>query len=172
LTRKWLLRYAELERRGVIHEPGDILMRVSASTANGDVIDMAGGFGTAEHREAQRLDWRGLCKRRLADVDRANKQMYDNISGFKLLHSATVEGPGKEEQQKVIDQMSKFMAITMLKQQKKLETKKADDDKQNYYHCAVYKSLPPYDNEKAGAPTIAAFLENIAYGLIAHVKSA
>jgi len=40
LTRKWLLRYAELERRGVINEPGDILMDVPASTANGDLVDI------------------------------------------------------------------------------------------------------------------------------------
>jgi hypothetical protein len=101
----------------------------------------------------------------------ANKQMYDNISGFRLLHSATAEGPGKEAQQKVIDQMSQFMAITMQKQQKELEKKKANDNKQNHYHCTVYKSLPSYDNEKTGASTIAAFLENIAYVLKAHIKS-
>ena len=49
--------------------------------------------------------------------------------------------------------MSQFMAITMQKQQKELEKKKADDNKQNHYHCAVYKSLPSYDDEKAGANT-------------------
>ena len=79
LTRKWLLRYAELERRGVINEPGDILMDVPASTANGDLVDMAGGFGTAEHREKQRLHWRGLCKRRLADVDRTRQVMKEDL---------------------------------------------------------------------------------------------
>ena len=79
LTRKWLFRYAELERRGVINEPGDILMDVPASTANGDLVDMAGGFGTAEHREKQRLHWRGLCKRRLADVDRTRQVMKEDL---------------------------------------------------------------------------------------------
>jgi hypothetical protein len=74
-----LLRYAELERRGVIDEPGDILMDVPASTANGDLVDMAGGFGTAEHREAQRLHWRGMCKRRMADVDRTRQVMREDL---------------------------------------------------------------------------------------------
>jgi hypothetical protein len=95
----------------------------------------------------------------------ANKQMYDTISGFKQLHAATAEGQAKEEQQKVIDGMSKFVALTMLKQQKADEAKKLDEGKRNHWHCTVYKSLPAYDNEKAGSTTIAAFLSNLAYVL-------
>jgi len=103
--------------------------------------------------------------------DVVNKQMYDAISGFKLINAATAEGPAKVEQQKAIDQMSKFVALTMLKQQKEQEAKKIDEGKQNHWHCSVYKSMTAYDNEKAGAPTIDSFLSNIAYVLQAHVKS-
>jgi hypothetical protein len=58
--------------------------------------------------------------------------MYDSISGFKNLHAATAEGPSKEAQQRVIDQMTQYMAITMDKQAKEHAKKKADDNKQNH----------------------------------------
>ena len=54
LTRKMLLRYAELERRVVVNEPGDILMDAPATTSNGMLVEMAGGFGSAENREIRR----------------------------------------------------------------------------------------------------------------------
>jgi hypothetical protein len=67
--------------------------------------------------------------------------------------------------------MTQYMAITMDKQEKEHAKKKADDKKQNHWHCTFFKSLPSYDNEKAGAMTIAAFLQNIAYLLKANIKS-
>ena len=62
----------------------------------------------------------------------ANKSMYESISGFKALHAATPDGPSKEAQQHVMDEMSKYMAITMEKQQKEHAKKKADDNKQDH----------------------------------------
>jgi hypothetical protein len=62
--------YAELERRGVVNKPGDILMDAPASTSNGQLVDMTGGFGTAADREIRRAQWSEWCKRRLPDVGR------------------------------------------------------------------------------------------------------
>ena len=79
LTRKMLLTYAELEQRGVVNEPGDILMDASASTENGQLVETAGGFGTAENRETRRAQWSEWCRRLLSDADRKRRRETDNL---------------------------------------------------------------------------------------------
>ena len=102
----------------------------------------------------------------------ANKQMYESINDFKARHAATPDGPSKEAQQRVMDEMSKYMAITMEKQQKEHAKKKADDNKQDHWRCSVFKAMPTYDNEKSGGMPIAPFLQHMAYMLKANIKSA
>ena len=79
LTRRMLLRYAELERRGVVNEPGDILMDAPATTSNGMLVEMAGGFGTAENREIRRAQWSEWCKRRLPAFDRKREIQKEDL---------------------------------------------------------------------------------------------
>ena len=67
--------------------------------------------------------------------------------------------------------MQRFIRLSILAQEKDREKKRADDSKQNHYQCAVFKALEKYDNEKVGAPTIAAFLSSLAYMLKANIRS-
>ena len=79
LERRMLLRYAELERRGVVNEPGDILMDVPANNSNGQLVEMAGGFGTEENRKAQRAVWHEWAKRQMSDVDRNRRNIQEDL---------------------------------------------------------------------------------------------
>ena len=79
LPRRALLRYAELERRGVVDEPGDILMDAPASNTNGQLVEMAGGFGSTENRETRRAEWKAMCKRRLSDADRSRVNRKEDL---------------------------------------------------------------------------------------------
>ena len=56
-----------------MNEPEDILMDAPASTSNGQLVEMAGGFGSAEKREVRRAQWSEWCKRRLPAVDRTRE---------------------------------------------------------------------------------------------------
>jgi hypothetical protein len=54
LERRVVLRYAELVRRKVVKEAGDILMDAPLHSNNDQLIGLVGGAGTAEEREVAR----------------------------------------------------------------------------------------------------------------------
>ena len=68
-----MLRYAELVRRKVVREVGDILMDALAHSNNDQLIGLAGGTGTVEEREVARKQWKEWCTRRLRATDRDRK---------------------------------------------------------------------------------------------------
>jgi hypothetical protein len=106
-----------------------------------------------------------------SDTEVTNKKMYDNLEGFKHAVAATAEGPEKDANQNVVDELQRFIRLSFMAQEKDREKKRADHSKQNHYHCPVFKALEKYDNEKAGASTIAAFLSSLAYMLKANIRS-
>ena len=64
-----VLRTAELERHGAMCGDGSILMD-APSASNARLVQMAGGLGTQDEREAARLIWKSSCIELLSEVDR------------------------------------------------------------------------------------------------------
>jgi hypothetical protein len=75
LERRAVLRYAELVRRKVVREAGDILMDAQSAHSNNDqLIGLAGGTGTVEEREVARKQWKEWCTRKLSAANRDMKK--------------------------------------------------------------------------------------------------
>jgi ribonuclease HI len=91
LERRVVLRYAELVRRKVVKEPGDILMDAPAHSNNDQLIGMAGGAGTVEEREVARKQWKEWCTRRLSTADRDRKKRRHERVPSASIKANTVE---------------------------------------------------------------------------------
>ena len=91
LERRVVLRYAELVRRKVVREPGDILMDAPAHSNNDQLIGMAGGTGTAEEREVARKQWKEWCTRKLSAADRDRKKRRRERVPSESVKANTVE---------------------------------------------------------------------------------
>jgi hypothetical protein len=74
LERRAVLRYAELVRRKVVKEVGDIMDDAPAHNNNDQLIGLAGGTGTEEEREAARKQLKEWCTRKLSAADRDRKK--------------------------------------------------------------------------------------------------
>ena len=46
---------------------------------NGQLVEMAGGFGSTENRETRRAEWKAMCKRRLSDADRSRVNRKEDL---------------------------------------------------------------------------------------------
>ena len=83
LTRQLLLRYAEVEARGMISVEGSILMDAPAYNTKDQLVALAGGNGSEKEREEARKTWREWSMRHLSDGDRARMKKSSTPSDIK-----------------------------------------------------------------------------------------
>ena len=83
LTRQLLLRYAEVEARGMISVEGSILMDAPAYNTKDQLVALAGGSGSEKEREEARKTWKGWSMRHLSDGDRAKMKKSSTPSDKK-----------------------------------------------------------------------------------------
>jgi hypothetical protein len=83
LARQLMLRYAEVEARGMIHVEGSILMDAPAFNNNDQLIGLAGGSGTTAEREEARKQWKAWSMQLLSEGDRARMKKSSTPSDDK-----------------------------------------------------------------------------------------
>jgi ribonuclease HI len=90
LTRRAVLRFAELTLRGVVSVEGSILMDAPAHNSVAQLVWMAGGSGTAEEREDNRAQWKRWALQKLCagDLARKKKKKKETQSGTHPAHRA------------------------------------------------------------------------------------
>ena len=90
LTRRAVLRFAELMLRGVVSVEGSILMDAPAHNSVAQLVWMAGGSGTAEEREDNRAQWKRWALQKLCagDLARKKKKKKETQSGTHPAHRA------------------------------------------------------------------------------------
>ena len=77
LTRRAVLRFAELMLRGVVSVEGSILMDAPAHNSVAQLVWVAGGSCTAEEREDNRAQWKRWALQKLCAGDLARKKNCD-----------------------------------------------------------------------------------------------
>jgi len=83
LTRQLLLRYAEVEARGMISVEGSILMDAPAYNTKDQLVALAGGSGSVKEREEARKQWKAWTMRHLCEGDRARMRKRSTPSDKK-----------------------------------------------------------------------------------------